>query len=307
MRDATSELFPTGRRKCTGESHQALRSLQREGVDASGIPAADSPEQEALEAAVFYRVCKMGGLSAHPLGIMKVSPEPERLTVRLLDEPYVVRHWAERLLPQQADELTGDRDPRDCIHGVPGLRSRVGAGGVALYRPGTSAQVLLTGFNTRWWERITALLNGSRPQLFTNTAWAPLERAAHVAGHKSELEESLIGSAILRRIRATAGPGEINSTDAWSCGAEGLRLETTDGPPCPELIRSLCERPWGLGWRVEHAWCTCRQPVPEGCTIDFRLPTGQQRVYYSNLHWGRTSDERRQATVRELNQSAFAV
>ncbi|MEU6973803.1 hypothetical protein AB0A71_39975 [Kitasatospora aureofaciens] len=281
------------RRRCTGETHQALQALRQAGKDGSAIPVARHPDQAALEAAVFLAACKMGGLSPHPLGILKVRPEPERLTIRLLDEPYVVRHWAERLLPIQAAVAGDDDDPRDCVIGVAGLRSRVGAGGVTLYRPGTGAQVLLTGFNTRWWQRITALLAAAGgPVLFTGSTWTPVERAAHQAYQATDRGEASVVSAILRRIRATAGPGQINSTDAWSTGQEGLQLETTDGPPCPELVRLLCEGPWGLGWQAEHTWCTCGSAAPQGCRIDFRLPGGR-RVDYSNLHWGRTNDERR--------------
>ncbi|MER7773284.1 hypothetical protein [Kitasatospora sp. NPDC096140] len=83
------------RRRCTGETHQALQALQalrQAGKDGSAIPVARHPDQAALEAAVFLAACKMGGLSPHPLGILKVRPEPERLTIRLLDEPLHLDH-----------------------------------------------------------------------------------------------------------------------------------------------------------------------------------------------------------------------
>lgn len=84
------------------------------------IPATRHPEQAQLEAAVFLACCKIGSLSEHPLGIVQVRPEEDLLTLRLLDEPYAVRYWADRLLPR----LTGVESsfPRDAVTGVAGLR-----------------------------------------------------------------------------------------------------------------------------------------------------------------------------------------
>ncbi|GAA1962852.1 hypothetical protein [Kitasatospora viridis] len=302
MPQPTIDPSSVHRQRCTGESHQALRQA---GQDGCAIPAAGHPDQAALEAAIFQKACTMGGLSSHPLGIVKVRPESGRLTIRLLDEPYVVRHWVERLLPRQAAVAGEDDDPRDCVIGVAGLRGRVGAGGVTLAWPGTGANVLLTGFNTRWWKRITDLLASCGSQPFTGVGWAPVERAAHRAWQTTSAEAPAL-SAILRRVRATAGPGEINSTDAWATGLEGLRLETTDGPSCSEFVELLCEWPSVLGWRADGVWCTCRSATPQGCRIDFQLPDGR-RVDYSNLHWGRTNDEQRQSAVTRLNASAFAA
>ncbi|WP_225850649.1 hypothetical protein [Streptomyces sp. HPF1205] len=70
------------RRRGTGEAHQALHALlgnRRDPAAVHTIPAALHPEQAQLEAAVFLAVCKLGGQSPHPLGIIRVRPEPDWL------------------------------------------------------------------------------------------------------------------------------------------------------------------------------------------------------------------------------------
>ncbi|WP_327301887.1 hypothetical protein [Streptomyces goshikiensis] len=76
------------RRRCTGESHQALHARLSDDDQALAIPVARHPEQAQLEAAVCLACCKSGGLSEHPLGIAQVHPEEEQLTLRLLDETW---------------------------------------------------------------------------------------------------------------------------------------------------------------------------------------------------------------------------
>ncbi|WP_331741389.1 hypothetical protein OG760_37500 (plasmid) [Streptomyces sp. NBC_00963] len=115
-------------------------------------------------------------------------------------------------------------------------------------------------------------------------------------------------SPLLRRIRATAGLGPINSTDAWSSGA-AFRLETTDGPPCPDLIRPFNDGPTGLGWSVDHKRCTClcdHAHTDVGCNIDFQEPSTGELVHYSNTKWDRTLDDRRRRTIVERNNAAFS-
>ncbi|MFJ6053614.1 hypothetical protein [Streptomyces sp. NPDC092307] len=295
------------RRRSTGESHQALHALLSGDDQALTIPAACHPEQAQLEAAVFLACCKIGGLSEHPLGIVQVHPGEEQLTLRLLDEPYVVHHWAEFLLPRLTDEESDH--PQDCVAGVAGLRYRREGGGIMLHRPGMPARILLTGFNPRWWERIAERLNTNYGLLQSERDWTPTERAAYTAAVRSPFEPPSLLSPLLRRIRATAGIGPFNGTDAWNSVGGSFRLETTDGPPCPELTRLLGDGPTGLGWRIDHKSCTClcdHSHSGLGCTIDFLEPTTGQFVYYSNLKWGRTHSDRRRQTITELNRLAFA-
>jgi hypothetical protein len=141
-------LFLTAdRRRSTGQSHQALCALLLGSGRPLSIPAARHVEQARLEAAVFQRVCAMGGLSEHPLGIVRVRPQEGRLTLQLVDEPSVISHWIDFLYPRVSEEA-GD-DPRDRVSGVPGLRSAREAGGIRLYRPGMAAAITLSGFNPR--------------------------------------------------------------------------------------------------------------------------------------------------------------
>ncbi|MEU0634454.1 hypothetical protein [Streptomyces sp. NPDC005989] len=97
-------------------------------------------------------------------------------------------------------------------------------------------------------------------------------------------------------------------SDAWS-SIGGFRLETTDGPPCPDLIRLLGDGPTGLGWEVDHKRCTClcdHTHADVGCSIDFREPSTGELAYYSNTKWGRTLDDRLRETIAEMNRAAFA-
>jgi hypothetical protein len=295
------------RRRSTGESHQALHALLTADGQALTIPEARHLEQAQLEAALFLACCKLGGLSKHPLGIISACPEEDLLTLRLDNEPYVVRHWADFLLPRLADDKASD--PRDQITGVAGLRFRREGAGIRLHLPGMPARIMLTGFNPRWWERIVGRLTKDYDNLLRGEPdWTPVERAAYAATAASLHAPASLFSNLLRRIRATAGPGEINGTDAWSA-LKGFRLETTDGPPCPDLIRLLGDGPTGLGWEVDHKRCTClcdHSHADVGCNIDFRLPITGEFVYYSNAKWGRTLDNRRRTILAELNRAAFA-
>ncbi|MER5561171.1 hypothetical protein ABT071_21460 [Streptomyces sp. NPDC002506] len=297
------------RRRSTGESHQALYPLLTVPGLPLTIPAARHPEQEQLEADLFFACCKIGGLSEHPLGIVQVHPTDQQLTLRLLAEPYVIHYWAEFLMPRPNTD-SGVSHPCDKIIGIPGLRTRREGSGLRLYRPGMPACIVLTGFNPRWWERI---LNRLTPDygLFNDVPdWTPLERAAYSAALELSFEPAAPFSSLLRRIRATAGPGPINGTDAWS-SMGGFRLETTDGPPCPDLIRLLGHGPTGLGWEVRQKRCTClcdHTHGDVGCNVTFQEPSTGKLVYYSNGKWGRMLDDaRRRETITEMNHAAFSL
>ncbi|MGW2688913.1 hypothetical protein ACWC6I_37865 [Streptomyces sp. NPDC001414] len=298
--------FTEDRRRSTGESHQALCTLLGEGGQALPIPAARHPEQAQLETAVFLACCKIGGLSEHPLGIVHVRPEEDQLTIRVVNEPYVVHYWAEFLLPRLSSEDA--LDPRDQVSGVAGLRYRREGSHICLHRPGMPARIMLTGFNPWWWQRIADRLTADYDLLQSEPDWTPVERAAYLATAATSFEPASLFSPLLRRIRATAGPGSINSTDAWSAIGGNFRLETTDGPPCPDLIRLLGNGPTGLGWEVDDKSCTClcdHTHTAVGCNIDFREPATGRFVYYFNTKWGRTLDDRRRQTISEMNRAAF--
>ncbi|MFF8994061.1 hypothetical protein ACF09H_29870 [Streptomyces sp. NPDC014983] len=296
------------RRRCTGESHQALCALLKDHGRPLPVPAARHQEQALLETAVFLSCCKIGGFSEHPLGIVQVRPDEDRLALRLANEPYLAYYWAEFLLPRltDCDEFSS---PQDRIIGVPGLRYRRERGGICLYRPGMPASILLTGFNPRWWDRVVDRLAPDYELLQSMPDWTPEERAAYSANTASPCDPPSIYSPLLRRIRATAGPGPVNGTDAWHAVGGSVRLETTDGPPCPDLIRLLSNGPTGLGWEVRNKRCTClcdHIHADVGCDIDFCEPDTGRSVYYSNAKWGRTLDDRRREKIAEMNREVFA-
>lgn len=83
--------------------------------------------------------------------------------------------------------------------------------------------------------------------LFPHSDRTPLERAAYAALRTSVTEPPKVGSAVLRRIRATAGTEPVNSTDIWTSGGD-IRLKTTDSPPCNEPNQMFTDGPCALGW-----------------------------------------------------------
>ncbi|MEV5880517.1 hypothetical protein AB0L75_41345 [Streptomyces sp. NPDC052101] len=108
-----------------------------------GIPSARHAEQAQFGADVLLNVCQMGGLFAHPIGIVRLHPEPGQATNQLFNAPYIIWYWAEALLPRLTGEIG---EPRDGITGVPGLRYRREGRTVCLYRPSMPARIPLTGF-----------------------------------------------------------------------------------------------------------------------------------------------------------------
>ncbi|WP_444971591.1 hypothetical protein [Streptomyces sp. SAI-25] len=293
------------RRRSTGELHQALAPLLPDGDGVLEIPAARHEEQARLEAEVFLALGGVGGLSAHPLGIVRLRPESDRLTVRVTAAPYVVMCWAELLLPRPNGETSGS--PRDLITGVPRIRYRRDHGGIHLHRPGMPARISLTGFPARWWDRITGRMLSDYGRLFqSDPGWTSDERAAYDVDSSWPYPSGPVFSPLLRRIRATAGPGTVNSTDAWTSNG-GYRLEATDGPPCPELIRLLGDGPTGAGWQVTHKQCTCQcDHEHDHCSVHFLHPPTGITIAYGNGRWGRTADEAYDQRMAELNASAFA-
>lgn len=287
-----------GRRRLTGESHRLLLAMMRAGHDVWSIPDA-GPEQSDLEAGIFLKVCKIGGLSAHPAGILRVQPRSAtQLTLRLLDEPYVIHQWIDRLLPGQCDDAA--EDPQDQIGGLPGLRYRTTSSAVILYRPGHDAEIRLTGFNVRWWNRIAAAAHRRRG-ILTGEAWTSLEKAAHTSRQTDDTSDAQLASPLIRRIRATVGEGEINATDAWTSG-HSLRVETTDGPMCDQLVEAFSR---SAGWQLSRGRCNCTSDRQDTCGLNFDVPETGQRIDYTNLRWGRTADPKRAARVAELNSIAF--
>ncbi|MFD6691031.1 hypothetical protein ACFWEV_34830 [Streptomyces bacillaris] len=289
------------RRRCTGESHQALQTLPPADQAPEFIPAASSTVQARFESDIALRAASIGGISPHPLGIVALHPTPDRLTLRLLNEPYVISHWAQTLLPTTDPDTS---PPVDAVSGVAGLRYRLGANTVHLHRPGTPARVDLTGFNPRWWQRVARSLTELHldTAAFTRPDWTDAEHAIHdhVAGRP---HDPRIGSALLRRIRATAGPGRANGTDLWTTSLGGIQwtLETTDGPLCTDILPLLSQPPTGPGWQLTAHQCRCPHGGDFSCTAYLDAGAGQT-VYYTNLHWGRTEPRHQFA---ELNRTAF--
>ncbi|MBO1332560.1 hypothetical protein [Streptomyces sp. VRA16 Mangrove soil] len=290
------------RRRSTGESHQSLLPLLPEDGSALSIPDARRLEQAELEADLFLTLGSMGGFSVHPMGIVRLRPRPDQLTIQLLHEPYVVWYWADLLLPRINDEAG---HPRDRVSGIPGLRWRVVGKTVQLYRPDMPTRIVLTGSNVRWWRHVTRRMEADYPTLVRHPGWTPHERAAYEAPGPHPYPPARLFSPLLRRLRATAGTQPLNSTDAWSSG-DAWRLEATDGPSCPDLVRLLGHGPTAMGWTVSHKSCTCPCDHEHGsCTIDFHDPRTGASIYYTNGRWRRTLTLRHLQRTRELNTAAL--
>ncbi|NMI55926.1 MULTISPECIES: hypothetical protein [unclassified Streptomyces] len=243
-------------------------------------------------------------MTPHPAGIVQLRPEPNRLTIRLADEPYVIHHWADRVLPVVDP---GGGDPRDEIAGVYGLRYRITGSRVVLYRPGSQAQIRLHGFSPGWWERAaTRRRREYAGSTFDTPHWTEHESRAHQLTQEAGWEPAGLLSPLLRRIRATAGDGPFNGTSVWF-NEVALRLETTHGPACAQLTALLCKGPTTLGWTVQRQTCFCLSERAEGCSINFTAP-GEPPIQYTNLRWGaRFTKKNHQRRLAELNARALLL
>lgn len=291
------------RRWCTGEAWQALAAAGMCGE----IPAAVDVEQAYLETELLTRLRGLGSMSPHPLGILQTRPDPERLALQLLAEPYVVRYWADLLVPW-VDEA--DEDPRDAVSGAAGLRWWCHGQGVDLTRPGTAARVRLTGFPSRWWAR--AVDSRARScqygELINADGWTDVERAAEAGWRTLYGRDPQVGSAVLRRIRATAGPWGANGLSVWSDRVDGGAqwvVEATYGPTCDRVLALFTSGPTDAGWRIKQQHCYCHDITDAGCTAV--LDAGnRQEIWYRNLNWQRLMPQRdRSAAVAERNAAAF--
>lgn len=272
------------RRRGTGESWQALATAEARPE----IPEAADSEQAWLETELLLGRFSLGRSTAHPMGIVRVKPEPHLLTVQLVCEPFVVRTWAEQTVPWLDESL---EDPCDAVSGVAGMRWRCHGQGVDLTRPGSGAAVRLTGFPSRWWARAVAgrARDGQVGRLVSEAGWTAAERAADAGRRALRGHAPHIGSALLRRIRATAGTGPANGAVAW-CDVIGRHsdwiVETLDGPPCSVVIPLFTNGPTGTGWQLELQTCHCGDDVDAGCVAVFRAGD-RQEVWYRNLNWRR--------------------
>ncbi|WP_326613837.1 hypothetical protein OHA57_00360 [Streptomyces anulatus] len=241
------------RRQSTGEGHQALVPLLTGSGEGLSIPAARDAEQARLEAEVLRRVCSMGGLSRHPLGIVRVRPQEDALSLQLVDEPVIIGHWVEFLYPRVSDVKDAGEDPRDRVGGVPGLRSARMPGGVRLYRPGLGAAVLLRGFSPGRWERIAAKREGAYGSLLRRPGWTPVEKAAYDA---PATEPFGALSALLPRIRAGQQHRRLDQRQGPAAGDDGrTALPRPHLAPVTEALRT------GVGGHRQDVHLPVRSPL----------------------------------------------
>jgi len=297
----------------TGERYKGAHQEVQAHPGKPLIPAADTWEQALLETEFLHRGGELGSASQHPMGIVRIRPYPDRLTVVLDNEPYVIRYWVDRLLPV-------DSGPADEIRGICGLRySRTGHH-VRLYRQDTATAIDLTGFNPHWWDRaVDAAVVDARAQdatpCFTGATapWTTAERDLHTALADTICDPHL-GSRLLRRIRLTAFEGPYGGTDLWSHPAGRQRydwiLETLRGHDHSKLLALLTDPQTGVGLQLRRRSCYCEQAgmEDEGCTAVLESPDGVQRLLVRDLRW--TVDEAdlqcRTKYVTDRNRHAFS-
>ncbi|MFE7524656.1 hypothetical protein ACFU7Y_02930 [Kitasatospora sp. NPDC057542] len=246
------------------------------------------------------------------MGIHAVHPGPHGLTIRLDAQPFVVRHWAERLLPV-------DPTAPDEIHGICGLRFRTTYHHVLLSQPGLNTSVRLTGFPTRWWHQaVDAIIanahrHRAEPCFLQPDRWTPAEQQLQTWRTRRRLDPH-VGSTLLRRIRLTTCPDGYGGTDMWSdpChdGHTSWVLEMLRGPDHDQLLSLLTDPVLGSGLHLQDRWCWCSASRKgEGCRIMLTTADGTQRLLLRDLGWDRpdrTDTERRGQMVAEYNEAAFS-
>ncbi len=145
------------RRRSTGGLHQALAPLLPADESVLTIPATRHQEQARLEAEVFLGLRAVGGLSAHPLGIVRL-----RAGARRAHRPGGRRALGRHVLggppPPPPQRRNRRRSPRP-HHRYPRPPPPRGDGGIRLHRPDMPTRITLTGFPAHWWGRITGRMH----------------------------------------------------------------------------------------------------------------------------------------------------
>ncbi|MEU2363077.1 hypothetical protein ABZ616_20440 [Streptomyces noursei] len=288
-----------------------MDALKMLPAGAPPIPPANHGGQALLETQILEKMRGLLGLcSPHPLGIRSVTPTPDTLTIVLDREPFVVRAWAQQLLPI---------DPGDGgeIWGLWGLRYRIARHRIYLIvDDGTHrAQVALAGFPVRWWEKSVLALLASP---YGTACW--LQRAGQMTDGERDLHEwaaaltardNHLGSGLLRRIGLTRFNDGYGGTEVWSHpagpGAWEWRLELLSGPDDTWLLDQLCDPDFGLPLQVDRHRCWCGTDMG-GCTATLSgTGTPPQTLYFSDLRWTADSDEREKRGERrdDYNRRAF--
>lgn len=291
----------------TGEQHQrATDALKQLPAGTPPIPQAARPEQAFLETLILHRVRgRFGIVSEFPLGIVRVTPKPDKLVITLDPQPFVVRAWADHLLPLDSNEP-------DEIRGVAGLRYHVARHHVDLYldHGNHRARVVLQGFPVRWWEQVARAIGGTRSHtacwLLPDGHRTDNEQRDHQYETKWPGRDDRLGSDLLRRIGLTRFEHGYGGTEVWSDPNEdgcSWRLELLSGPDDTWLFNHLCDPHFGLPLRV--AWHSC--PDRRGCMarlVSTTQPT--QTVNFTNLHWTPDSDENEKRAARQANYNVTA-
>lgn len=300
------------RMEYTAEKHQsAVDALKALAPGAPPIPTAACDGQAQMETQILESMRGILSLnSPYPLGICSITPRPESLTIVLDCEPYVVRAWAERLLPF-------DPGPENDVYGLSGLRYRVGHHQVHLtVDDGTHrGQVILSGFPVRWWEEsVSALLAAEKGGatacwLQRGGEWTDRERFFH-EGSKWPTCDYRIGSGLLRRMGLTRFTEGYGGTEVWSdpAGRDGWRwrLEMLRGPDDSWLLHQLCDPEFGLPFQAESHHCNC--DTRGGCSTTLRsTSTPPQTLYITDLRWPVSPDKRKAQAERQAkgNERAF--
>ncbi|MFF2819574.1 hypothetical protein ACFVT9_29145 [Kitasatospora cineracea] len=304
------------RGRVTGEKYEtALRRMAAWEPGRPIVPAASTLAQARLEATVLHRGRGLSTVSAYPMGIKALQPQNNLLTMKLEPEPFVIRHWAQSLLPV-------DPGPGNEVYGVGGLRYTTTNNHVLLTQLGTGARLKLTGFPTHWWELAACAVadqahaQGEHP-CFRTASTCPAEH--EIEQWRAALRrDPHFSSALLRRIHATSYKGGYGGSDVWSDpGRPGWtwKLEVVNVPGHDRLLELLTHPLVGLDLAVARRHCHCHEPDTDlfglgsdrsGCVMMLVSPDGHRELMLRDLRWNGDSAARELATAQE-NRAAFTA
>lgn len=283
MPSSRLDSLAEGRANLTGERHErALMALRQLGREASPIPDAESEAQASLEA----RLLEQLGRSRHhlhwspkvPFMITSVTPEPDRLTIRVPEEylPDVIRD----VFPYWVVEDDGSKSD---VYGIAGLRYRHDRGRVILARLGRPGRVCIP-VKAGMWEkacRVAVDSLGDDCQLrfpwrtspterdpAENQTWPPDDEVARGNNH--------FVSQIFRRLPGLCPSADAEWHDLWInwWGDECIiNLEWMNGTSHAEVLQLLLDPRFSPRAKIDPDKTTGK--TVDGC---YSLTEGQVTV-----------------------------
>jgi hypothetical protein len=257
----------------TGIGHQAaLRQLKDRAPGSRPIPTAEGAQQ-LLEGLVFQHLKGDVDYFAHPVGISRVLPTTDSLTVTLDASTTrhghpLVAHAIEGLLPAELPESERAEGNTEII-GVQGIRVvRATRRALHLTLVGTSASLIVTSTGDTDWKTLVDARHreltddGYRP-CWSDPAFSEQERdfrTDHAGWCQATENSSWLPSGLLRRVGLLHEVGVAYCTRYWVTWDDWkfeLRHDPGVRPLHDLLVDRLLDSWWGMPLSVDRRHCEC--------------------------------------------------